>query len=61
MLQARQNQVVHLYKQHCHAFDIDLLSDRTNYSILNSIHASEQKFISGVNNFAKSALTAGQR
>ena len=56
MLQAQQSQIVYLYKQHCDEFGIDSLSDRTVYSILNIIHASEQKFISGIDDFVKSAI-----
>jgi FKBP-type peptidyl-prolyl cis-trans isomerase (trigger factor) len=55
MLQAQQSQIVHQYQQHCHEIGIDSMSDRTVYSILESIHASEQKFISGVDDFVKAA------
>ena len=53
MLQGQKSQIVYLYQQHCDAIGIDALSDRTIYSILNSLCASEQKVISGVDEFVK--------
>ncbi|CAF4613272.1 unnamed protein product [Rotaria socialis] len=55
MLQAQQSQIVHLYKEHCSEVGIDSMSDRTIYTILESIHASEQKFVSGIDEFVKAA------
>ena len=56
LLQAQQSQIAHLYKQHCNQMHIDSMSDRTVYSILDTIHASKQKFISGLDDFVKAAL-----
>lgn len=58
ILQAQQAQVVYSYKQHCEIVGVDALSDRTVYSILNSLNISSQKFISGIDEFAKSASDA---
>lgn len=55
ILQAQQSQVVHFYKQHCAEVAIDPMSDRTVYSILESIHANKQKVVSGVDEFVKAA------
>ncbi|CAF1474480.1 unnamed protein product, partial [Rotaria sordida] len=58
MLQAQQSQIIYSYQQHCKIVGIDTLSDRTLYSILNSLNASEQKFITGLNEFVTSASEA---
>ena len=55
VLQAQKSQIIHLYKQHCSEVNVDPLSDRTVYSILDSINPSEQKAISGVDDFVKDA------
>lgn len=55
VLQAQKSQIIHIYKQHCSEVNIDPLSDRTVYSILDSINPSEQKAISGVDDFVKDA------
>ncbi|CAF1501436.1 unnamed protein product, partial [Rotaria sordida] len=55
MLQAQQSQIVYMYQQHCSEVGVDSMSDRTVYSILHSINASEQKFILGIDEFVKSA------
>ena len=58
MLQAQHSQVLFSYKQHCDIVGIDPLSDRTIYSILSSLNASKQRFISGINEFVKYASEA---
>ncbi|CAF4890567.1 unnamed protein product [Rotaria sp. Silwood1] len=58
MLQAQQSQIIYSYQQHCKIVGIDTLSDRTLYSILNSLNAREQKFITGINEFVKNASEA---
>ena len=55
MLEARHSQIVHQYHQHCVESDIEPLSARTVYSILNTLHATEQKSISGIDDFVKEA------
>jgi hypothetical protein len=55
ILQAQQSQIVYLYQQHCNQVGVDSMSDRTVYSILDAIHASEQTVISGVDEFVKDA------
>ena len=59
MLQGQKSQIVYLYRQHCDAIGIDALSDRTTYSILNSLCASEQKVISGIDEFVKMLQKVG--
>lgn len=58
ILQAQQAQVIFSYKQHCEIVGIDSLSDRIIYSILNSLNISNQKFVSGIDEFVKSASEA---
>jgi hypothetical protein len=58
LLQAQQSQIIFSYKQHCAIIGIDPLSDRTIYSILNSLNLSHQKSISGIDEFSKSASEA---
>ena len=55
MLQAQKSQIIHLYKQHCNELGVDSISDRTMYSILESICASERKIVSGIDEFVKTA------
>lgn len=55
LIQAHQSQIVYLYKQHCTQVNVDALSDRSVYSILDSIHASNQKFVSGLDDFVQAA------
>ncbi|CAM4842421.1 unnamed protein product [Rotaria magnacalcarata] len=52
---AQQSQIVHLYKEHCSEVGIGSMSDRTIYTILETIHASEQKFVSGIDEFVNAA------
>ncbi|CAF1632982.1 unnamed protein product, partial [Didymodactylos carnosus] len=56
ILQAQHSQIIYLYKQHCSVVGIDSMSDRTIYSILESIHASKSKAISGIDQFVATAL-----
>lgn len=58
LLQAQESQILFSYKQHCQYVGIDGLSDRTLYSILNSLHLSHQKSTSGIDEFAKSVSEA---
>ncbi|CAF4154958.1 unnamed protein product, partial [Rotaria sordida] len=60
VLQAQKSQIIHVYKQHCNEFNIDPLSDRTIYSILDSINPNEQKVISGIDDFVKDASEGWQ-
>jgi hypothetical protein len=55
ILQAQQSQIVYLYKEHCTAVGIDFMSDRTVYSILEGLHATEQKAVTGIDEFVKAA------
>ncbi|CAF3235207.1 unnamed protein product [Rotaria sp. Silwood2] len=55
MLQAQQSQIVHLYQNHCNKLNISSMSDRTVYSILQNLNASEKKVISGIDEFVKDA------
>ncbi len=55
ILQGQESQIVHLYKEHCIAVGIDFMSDRTIYNILESLHATEQKVITGIDEFVKEA------
>lgn len=58
VLEARHSQVIHQYHEHCAEFSIEPLSARTVYSILASLQASEQKSISGIDDFVKEASNA---
>jgi hypothetical protein len=58
ILQAQKSQIVYLYQQHCDDVGVDPMSDRTVYSILDGIHAREQKIVSGVDEFVKNASEA---
>ncbi|CAF4125650.1 unnamed protein product [Rotaria sordida] len=60
VLQAQKSQIIHVYKQHCNEFNIDPLSDRTIYSILDSINPNEQKVISCIDDFVKDASEGWQ-
>jgi hypothetical protein len=55
LIQAQRSQIVYLYKQHCSQVNVDALSDRSVYSILDRIHASDQKFVSGLDGFVQAA------
>jgi hypothetical protein len=55
ILQAQQSQIVHLYQNHCNTLNISSMSDRTIYSILQNLNASEKKVISGIDEFVKDA------
>lgn len=55
MLQAQKSQIIYLYKQHCDEANIDGISDRTIYSILDSFSASQQSYISGIDDFVQAA------
>ena len=55
MLEARNSQIVHQYHQHCADTNIEPLSSRTVYSILDTLQANKQKSISGIDDFVKEA------
>ena len=55
MLEARHSQIIYQYRQHCAETNIESMSDRTVYSILKALHASNQKSISGIDGFVKEA------
>jgi len=55
ILQAQQSQIVYLYQNHCKKLNISSMSDRTIYSILQNLNASQQKVISGIDEFVKDA------
>ena len=55
ILQGKRSQIIYEYQQHCYSMKIKPMSSRTVYSILDSINANEQKFISGIDDFVKAA------
>jgi hypothetical protein len=58
VLQAKKSHVIHQYKQHCFQVDIKPISDRKLYDILNSLRATQQKSITGMDDFVKAASDA---
>ncbi|CAF1458184.1 unnamed protein product [Adineta steineri] len=55
VLQAQHSQIIYLYKQHCSIVGIDSMSERTIYSVLESIHANQSKAVTGLDQFVATA------
>ena len=58
VLQAKRSHIIQQYKQHCQEIGMQPLSDRTLHYFLESIKASEQKALSGIDDFVKEAHEA---